>query len=513
MDLMSRVANASRNIMFGYLGSIVTLAASFISRSVFIYTLGVTYLGVNGLFTSVLSVLSLAELGIGTAMNFSLYKPVALGDIETIKALMKLYRRAYKAIALIIALLGLSAVPFLKFIIKEPGSITMNELTIYYLVFLFNTVSTYFVAYKYSLSNAEQKNYIQTNIHAVTRVVSLGVQIVVLLMFKSFLIYLLTGAAIELLQKIYVSLFFNRMYPYLLDNNVKELTKDQKKPIVTNIKALAIHKIGSISVHQTDNIIISSFINVATVGLLSNYNLIITGITGFINIIFNSVISGFGNLVATESKEKQYYLFKVYRFLGFWLYGFTSIAFLILITPFIQLWIGKEMILPNIVIYLIIANYYFMGHRIVINNFKTAAGIFDSDKYISLVQAAVNLVVSILLVQKIGLPGIFIGTVVQGLISTFTRPFIVFRQAFGRNGIEYYIDSLKYLFPIVIATVLLNFLKNTIWVQNSILEFIVLFVLVMIIPNALFLISFGRSSEFNYLKNIVLAKIRKGRKS
>jgi len=303
------------------------------------------------------------------------------------------------------------------------------------------------------------------------------------------------------------------MYPYLLDNNVKELTKDQKKPIITNIKALMIHKIGSISVHQTDNIIISSFINVATVGLLSNYNLIITGITGFINIIFNSVISGFGNLVATESKEKQYYLFKIYRFLGFWLYGFTSIAFLILITPFIQLWIGKEMILPNIVIFLIIANYYFMGHRIVINNFKTAAGIFDSDKYISLVQAAVNLVVSILLVQKIGLPGIFIGTVVQGLISTFTRPFIVFRQAFGRNGIEYYIDSLKYLFPIVIATVLLNFLKNTIWVQNSILEFIVLFVLVMIIPNALFLISFGRSSEFNYLKNIVLAKIRKGRKS
>ena len=510
---MSRIANASRNIFFGYLGSMVTLTASFVSRSVFIYTLGVTYLGVNGLFTSVLSVLSLAELGVGTAMNFSLYKPVAKGDIETVKALMKLYRRAYRAIALIVSLLGLSAVPFLRFIIKEPGSITMKELTIYYLVFLFNTVSTYFVAYKFSLSNAEQKNYIQTNIHAVTRLVSLGVQIIVLLLFKSFLIYLLTGAAIELLQKIYVSLFFDRMYPYLLDKSVKELTGDEKRPIIKNIKALVIHKIGSISVHQTDNIIISSFINVATVGLLSNYNLIITGITGFINIMFNSVISGFGNLVATENKDKQYFLFKVYRFLGFWLYGFMSIAFLILITPFIQLWLGREMILPSIVVFLIITNYYFLGHRIVINNFKTAAGIFDSDKYISLVQAIVNLVISIFLVQKIGLPGIFIGTVVQGLVSTFTRPFIVFRQAFNKSGIEYYVDSIKFLFPIAISIILLNLLKTIIWTNNSVSEFIILFALVMVIPNTLFLLVFRKSQEFNYLQRIILAKIRKEKKA
>lgn len=505
---MGRINNASKNIKYGYAGNLFSLLLKFISRTVFIYTIGVTFLGVNGLYLNILSVLSFAELGIGTAMNYSLYKPVAENDKEKIKALMYLYKHAYRWIAIIVTGIGLSLIPFLNFIIKDPGTISSNELVIYYLIFLFNTVSTYFVAYKYSLVNAEQKNYIQTNIQTITIVITTIVQITVLILMHSFLIYLISAALIELVQKIFANRYLNQRYPYLLDKNIRKLSKEEKEPIKKNIRALVYHKIGEISVHQTDNILISSFINITTVGLVSNYTLIISAVTSFINIIFNSLISGFGNLIATESIDKQFELFKVYRFVGFWCYGFASIAFIILINPFIELWIGSEMLVGGIVIYLIIIDYYLKGHRIVVNNFKVAAGIFDEDKYIGLIQAVVNLVVSIVMVRKMGLPGIFVGTVVQGLVSTMTRPFIVYNKVFKKSGMEYYKDSLVYLIVLIIPLLGLELIKNTILKNLTISNFIVMIVLVAIIPNLTFVLLLRKRKEFKYLLQLVKGKLK-----
>jgi len=469
---MSRINNATRNIKYGYIGLTVQLVLGFISRTVFIYTLGVTFLGVNSLYTNVLGVLSLAELGFGTAMNYSLYKPVAIRDYEKIKALMKLYKHAYRVIAIVISGMGLSLVPFLKYIIKDPGSISLEKLTIFYLIFLFNTVSTYFVAYKYSLLNAEQKNYIQTNIQAITTLITVSVQIIIMVVYKDFLIYLLIGAIIGLIQKIGVNMYLNRLYPYLIDKNVKNLTQEEKAPIKKNIIALIYSKIGEISVYQTDNIIISSFINITTVGLVSNYNLLITSVSGFVNIIFSSMVSGFGNLIATENKEKQYFLFKVYRFFAFWMYGFASIAFLNLLTPFIQLWIGNDMILDSTVIYLILINYYIVGHAIVVNHIKNAAGIFVATKYIAIIMAIVNLVVSIVMVKIIGLPGVFIGTICATLVSTFTVPGIVYRSVFNKSPLEYYKDSIFYLLAMAAAITSIEVIKHIIFFDNKIISFI-----------------------------------------
>lgn len=505
---MSRVTNASKNIKYGYLGNLLSLLLKFISRTVFIYTIGTTYLGVNGLYINILSVLSFAELGIGTAMNYSLYKPVAENDKEKIKALMDLYKYSYRWIALIVAMIGLALIPFLDLIVKEPGIISSNELIIYYLIFLFNTVSTYFVVYKYSLVNAEQKNYIQTNIKTMTIALTTVFQIIILIFMRSFLFYLLTAAIIELIQKIFANRYLNQRYPYLLDKNIRKLSKEEKEPIKKNIKALVTHKIGDISVHQTDNILISSFINITTVGLVSNYTLIISSVTSFINIIFNSLISGFGNLIATESIDKQFELFKVYRFVGFWCYGYASIAFIILINPFIELWIGSEMLVASIVIYLIIIDYYLKGHRIVVNNFKVAAGIFDEDKYIGLIQAVVNLVVSIVMVRRIGLPGIFVGTVVQGLVSTLTKPFIVYNKVFKKSGMEYYKDSLIYLIVLMIPLLGLELIKNYILQNLTILNFIVMTALVAIIPNLIFILFLRKRKEFKYLLQLTKGKLK-----
>ncbi|MDU6264268.1 MAG: glycoside hydrolase family 88 protein [Anaerocolumna aminovalerica] len=500
---MGRIENAERNIFFGIIGNIVSFILGFISRTVFIHNLSVTYLGVNGLYTNILSVLSLAELGIGTAMNYSLYKPVAENNYETIKTLMQLYKKIYRIIAIIITVAGLILLPFLKFIIKDPGNISQNELFLYYLIFLFNTVSTYFVSYKYSLVNAEQKNYIQSNIQVITSVAVLISQIIILKIFKSFMLYLIAGAVIGVVQKVFVHLYLNKQYPYLLEKDYIPLSKEEMKPIKKNITALMYHKFGDVMIHQTDNIILSSFINVTFVGLLSNYNLIILSVISFINTIFNSLISGLGNLIALDSKEKQYKLFKVYRFSAFWIYGMVLIVLYFMLTPFITLWIGEDLVISNTAILLIMMDYYFKAHRIAVNNYKTAAGIFDADKYIALIQGVVNLIISILLVKLIGINGVFIGTIVSGLISNFTRPFIIYKIIFNKKVHEYYKDSFLYLITISVVFFICQLIMKSFCNNITPVSLFVLFILVITIPNLSFFILFRKREEFVYMQEIL----------
>lgn len=503
---MSRLYKAQNNIKFGYLNTFISLILKFSLRTAFIYSIGVTYLGVNGLFTNVLSVLSLADLGISTALNYSLYKPVAENDIDTIKALMNVFKKAYIGIACVITLMGIMLLPFLHIIIKDPVGISYTELQIYYSIFLFNTVSTYFIAYKYSLVNADQKNYIQTNFHTATIIVTSIFQVIVLLIYKSFLLYLLSATLVELFQKFLVNAYINKKYPYLTSSSGRKLSKEELAPIKINIKALIYHKIGTVAVHQTDNILISSFINVTTVGIVSNYTLVITSITSFINIIFNSIISSLGNLIATENTDKQYEIFKVYRFVGFWLYGMFTISFALLLGPFITLWIGPEMLISSSVVYIILIDYYLKGHRIVVNNFKIAAGVFDQDKYIALTQAVVNLVLSIILVRYIGLIGIFIGTVVQGLVATLSRPFILYRDVFKKPGILYYKDSLLYLIVLALPYIVLAFIQNALFKDISIINFILFGMIDVIVINTFFILLLRKRDEFIYLKKIIKMK-------
>lgn len=496
---MGRVKYATKNITFGWIGNIVTLLLGAILRQIFIERLGDTLLGVNDYYTTILTVLSLAELGIGTAFNYSLYGPVARNDIEKVKSYMLLYKKAYMTIACVITVLGIALAPFLKYLIKDPGSNSWRDLTIYYFIFLFNTVSTYFVAYKYSLVNAQQKNYIQTNIMTATKTVTVLLQITGLYIFSNFYLYLLTSAAIELIQKIFVSFYLNRLYPYLKEREVEKLSKEEVEGIGKQTKALIFHKVGDMARLQTDSAIIAAFIDVTTVGFVGTYNYVISSVSNFVNIIFNSVLSGFGNLIATESKEKQYLMFRVYRFLACWVYGFSAIGFYLLLTPLITLWVGAERILPDMVIGCIMIDYYFKGERIVLSNYKTAAGVFEQDKYLALIQGAVNLVISIVLVQRIGLTGIYIGTIISGLIANITKPFIIYKVCFSKNAAVYFWDSAKYVGVNVIALFTAMLIKRAVMATISIPLFALMVILITLTFNGLFLLAFCRCEEFKYI--------------
>lgn len=480
-----------------------TSVLNFVLRTVFILKLDETLLGVNGLYTGVLAMLALAELGIGTALNYSLYGPVARGEREKIKSYMLYYKRAYRLIALAVAVIGIILIPFLKYLIKAPGEYGMEELTVYYLIFLFNTVSTYFVAYKYSLVNAEQKNYIQTNALTLTKLVTIISQIVVLLLTANFLLYLLTAAAIELIQKIYVNHYLNRLYPYLRDKNIQPLLAQEKGDIISKTKALIYHKVGDVARLQTDSIIISSFIQVALVGVVDNYHMFINSISSFVNIILNSAISGFGNLIATEDKEKQHDIFRVYRFVANWIYGLSAVGFYVLLTPLIYLCWGEEWMLSNLVIGLILIDYYFKGDRIVLFNFKTAAGVFEQDKYLTLIQGVVNLIISIGLVHSMGLVGIYIGTIISGLIANIAKPFIIYDVCFNKKATDYFVDSAKYLAVIGVILAIVLPLSGIVLKEITIGSCLVMGLAIVIIYNGLFLIAFGRTKEVKYLVDVV----------
>ncbi len=531
MSANGRIEKMKKNIAWGTFSRIVVMIYSFVSRTYFIKYLGVSNQGINGLFSNILTVLSFAELGIGTAMNYSLYKLVADENIPKIKAYMGFYRKAYRVIAAVVAGVGLAIMPFIPMMMKEEDIANAGgNIFIIYGLYLFNTVCSYFVSYKYSLSNAEQKGYIFTNINLVFNLICQTGQLVILFLTKNFIAYCCVGAVVQLFQNLMTNWYMNRLYPYLKDKNVDKLEPAELQEIVKNVKALVISRIGSILVNSTDNIIISAVINVASVGVIDNYNTLLKNVNGFMLIIMNSQTASFGNLIASEGKEKQYKLFCNFRFLTFWIFGFASIALFTLMSPFVAIWLGlsDNFFVADFTIFLILFNYYLSGHRSCVYNVKVAGGIFDQDKYLAFATAGVNLVASIGFAKLIGMPGIYLGTVLQGLIETGVRPYFIYRDIFEKPVKSYFIKGLQYLVLVLVAGAMCYGMRLLILPTSVLrmatgetilarvgqigLRFVILTVCATIIPNVIFWLCYHKEPEYQYIKNIfskMLAKFQK----
>lgn len=505
----SRKLMVVKNIIWGYGNTIFTTILKFVSRWAFIHTIGVTYLGINGLYMNILSVLSLTELGISSAMNYSLYKPVSENDTEKIKSIMKVYKKAYRVIAFVVSIIGVMLLPFLQYLIKDAKGLSNNELVFYYLLFLFNTVSSYFVSYKYSLNNAEQKGYITNNINTVTTIITTILQIIALFVFESFTVYLVVQILVQLIGKIFASLYINKLYPYLKDKNVKKLDKETKKSLFVNTKSLMMHKLGQVAVDQTDNIIISSFISVKTVGLISNYTLVTGTVDTFLSIVFNNIVGSLGNLCATTDKEYQYRIYKIYDFVDFWMYGFCAIAYVSLIQPFSALMWGNEYVVDFEVVVLIILNTYIVGQRIPLNNMKTAAGVFKQDQYLPIIQAVLNLGISILLAKKVGLIGVYIGTIVSGIIPTFIRPLLVYKPLFDKNSGEFYLIFFKHLFVVATIGAINYYITSLVMSKLNWITFMFSVIITAILPNIFIILLYFKTDEFKYVKNMIIKVFNK----
>lgn len=508
---MSRIENTSKNFAFSLIATIVTAITSFISRTVFIKIIGVSYLGANSLFANILSMLSLTELGLSSAIAFSLYAPLAKKDTDTIKSLMSFYKKAYRVIALVILVLGLTLIPFLDYLIKDPGDI--EHIPFIYLVFLYNTVVSYLFTYKTTLIVADQRSYMLTNMTTIINVVSVAIQVCALLLFKNYFVYLILGAVINTVQWYWINKRIFKTYPYLKEKDVKPLIQSEKKTIATNVKAMVFHKFGELCINQTDNIIISSFINIAAVGIYNNYYMIISIINKFAQSVFGAATASFGNLIATESKEKRYEVFKRYNFLGFWVFGWTGICLYELLTPFVRLWLGNDFIIDGFTLGLVMLNYYLVGMRVTVGNVKMASGLYAQDQWVPVVQAVINLAVSIVAALRMGLAGVFLGTVVSGLaIPCWYRPIIVYKHTFERSAKEYFITYLKYFAVVILGLTIVKFTDIVLvdsLILNKYLAFLAKMFVCAIIPNAVICLIFRRSEEFKYFFSLTKTFIKR----
>ena len=498
---MSRTKNAIQNTKYGLLSKMLTLVLSFASRTVFIYVLGDVYLGVNGLYTEVLTALSFAELGFGSALTYSMYAPVANGDNEKTLRLLDFYRTVYRIIACVVLVLGLALTPFLQYIVKGADALTLHDLRLYFLIFLLNTVASYFVTYKFSYVNALQKNYQITKIELVVNSAIIAVQILVILLFRSFTAYLLTHTALLLLSRFFIAAYLDRLYPVLKERPKQPLSPEEKRPIYREVRGLLVHQFSSVAVHQTDNIIISSLteLGVVAVGFVSNYNLLMKAVLNFVTQIFGSVTSGFGNLAAASTKENFRKVFFTANFINFWIYGFCSIAFFVLIPPFITLWIGSGKLIDTPSFLLIIINCYLQGQCTIFNNARIAVGDFNRDKWWSLLQALVNLVVSIWGARHFGLVGVYIGTVVSRLVFVIFRPYSTYSLMFGVSCREYYVCLVKYFCTVLLAGLLCVLATARLLAAVTVWRFLLAAFVVLVLPNAVFLLLYHRTDEFGDL--------------
>lgn len=451
----SRLKNSIRNSAFGLFAEVTTLILGFLVRSVFVKTLAEDYLGVNGLFTNILQVLSFAELGIGNAIVFSLYKPIRDKDHDKIKQYVYFYKSAYRIIGVVVLALGLLLVPFLNVIIVDKPNIPDN-LTIIYLLYLANTVLSYFMVWKRTFMTANQERYIGTVVEQIFTIIQVIVQIVILYTTHNFILYLATMIVSNQVRNVIIAKICSKRYPVVNEKPSIQLTKTEQKSIFENVKALFVYKLSGVVLGSTDNILIQAIINFRSVSLYSNYSMIITNFRLLANQLLNGITASVGDLNASEdNKAKEDVFFKL-LFVSFWLYSFLCVGFVCTVEYLISAWLGYHFTLQAEVVMAIAFSFYVEGMQFAGFTYRTTMGLFRESVVAPVVSAIINIVLSIVLGYSMGMSGVFIATGISRLVTTtWVDGYLVFRKRLNKSPIKFFVTYVMYfLFAAVMAIVL-----------------------------------------------------------
>lgn len=464
-----RSKNSIKNIISSFASNILVNILKFVCRIIFVRVISEVYLGVNGLLSNVLGLLALAELGIGTAINYSLYKPIAENDNKKIKSLMKFYKKAYTIIAIVVFALGLVLLPGIPYLIKD--NIGIEHLEIIYIIFVINQVIGYLFGYKRTIVVADQKSYKLVPFTMIFNILTSIFQIVMLLIFKNFIAYLLVQTIFIIIENMVINRYINKEYEVINDiKNAEKLDEKELKSIKKNIKALMYHKIGGYAVNSTDNIIISKFIGIVECGYYSNYYALITIVSSIIYTFISNITASFGNLIVKEKKEKRLNVFNEINFIYYIMYGISTTCFITLFNPFVSYAYGEQFVLSTACVYLITINFYLLGMTNITEIVKSAAGLYDNDKLVPLFQAILNIVISIILGIKIGLEGVLIGTVISTFLPLIAKPIIIYKHIFETKPIVYFLEQLKQIGVLIISIVIVTIITNKISFTNAIIN-------------------------------------------
>lgn len=502
----SRTKNSIRNSSYSIITQALTVIMDFIVKTIFIAVLGSEYLGINGLFSNIITLLSLADLGIGVAIPYSLYKPLANNNTKKIQGLMNYYKKIYNIIGCIVIVIGLSLIPFLPHIIKDMPDI--NGIYLIYAMFVIHSALSYFFVYKKFLIESDQKGYIVSRITFICSFLLNIVRVIILLITKNFILYLFCSIIFIIIQNIWYSYKANKLYPYIKEKNNESISKKDKQEISTNVKALLIYKVGSVVTNGTDNIVISKFIGLVAVGIYSNYILIVNSLNNVLLQIFNAITASVGNLVATNN-ERSKAIYEKLNFFDFYIYSLCGICLFILINPFINIWLGNDYVLSLAVSFLLSLNFYITGMQSVTNSFRSAYGLFYKARFRPIAMIIINIIVSVLLVNKLGISGVLIGTIVSRLVTVaWLDPYVVYKYGFKDNVASYYKTYIYYFVIFIISAVGLYYLSSFILI-NNIFGWVLKAVFVFVLYNIIIYILFHKTEEFNYFYEKIISMINK----
>ncbi len=508
MMVTSRTENAKRNLLGGFVQKIVGLFFPFIIRTLMIYYLGSLYLGLNGLFTSILQVLSLAELGFGEAMVFSMYKPIVEEKVDEIRALLSLYKKIYTMIGFVVLAVGLIFLPFLPLLISGE---TPSDLNIYilYLVYLANTSISYFMfSYKNSLLVAHQRSDVRANLETISSLFMYIVQIIALISTRNYYIYCIAIPLSTILNNIFVELYTRKKYPqYYCDGTI---SKEQQADIKERVLGIFIYKVSGVFRNSFDSIIISAFLGLTVLAQYQNYYFIMNSIIGFMIIITTSITAGVGNSIVSESVEKNHKDFMKFQLLFMWITSFCTVSLYILYQPFMELWVGKGLTYSDTIM-TVFCIYFFtsqMGNICYV--YRQAAGLWSQDKLRPIVEAIVNLILNIILVQFIGTTGVLLSTIFCLIfINCIWGAHTLFKHYFLSVGEGRYLVRLL-LFAVItaVACVVTEFVCGF-FNQSGITAILIKGIICLIVPNIVIFGGLFKFPEFSGALILVKNKILK----
>lgn len=480
----------------------------FVVRIVVVKMLGQTYLGIDSLFTNVLLVLSIADSGISTAINFSLYKPLSDKDYKKVSLLMSYYKKMYRLLGFIVLGIGILFIPALPIVIKE----SVDNIYIYYIIYLLTTVIPYFLSYKEALLTADQNMYKSSIIMGLTYISLYVLRIVFLLIRPSFFIYSIILLIITLIQRYLVNRYITKKYPYISFNEKENISQKEQKSIFVSAKSMFLNKLGYYLVAGSDNIIISSIptLGLSAVAIYTNYYSIVGTIDNIITRGLSGVTASFGDLAVNESKKTQENVFNIISFVAFLVYGLFTIGFAFLLTPLIKICFGSGFNISNEVLLIVCINFYLVGMAKPLDVIKEATGNYYQDRYVNLLQAFINIVLSIILGKLYGLLGIVLATLISFIVlPMWNRPYIAYKYIFGKSPKSFIKVQIKYVISLLLVYAVCWPIVSNLIISNKIVEFLIKVIIVTIIYIILIMVIYHKSEEEKYLIKLVKDKVVK----
>lgn len=501
-----RTKNAARNIVFGTLYRIVATFCPFLMRTILLYRLGVDYLGLNNLFTSLLSFLSLAELGVGNAMVYAMYKPIAEEDNDAVCALLNLYKQLYRIIGTVILVIGSALLPFINHLVKGEHPADIN-LHILYIIFLLNTVVSYYLfGYKQSILIAHQRNDIISKTSLIVQMLMYICQAVLLIFFANYYYYIVMLPIFTIVTNFVNSHLVDKYYPQFVCKGMVD--KETSKRIRKNVMALIGGKVSNTVLHSSDNLVLSAFLGLSAVAIYGNYYYILNSIVGFTEVIYSSLTAGIGNSIVTEKVEKNHRDFQVLTFMNSWLVTWCTVSYLCLVQPFMKIWTGEALMFPFGMVILFAVYFYMYQINKIVLAYKDAAGLWWQDRFRPYVVMGTNLVSNIILVQIIGYYGVILSTIISLIISVPWATYTVYKNLF-KNGLMKY--AIRFLVNILIA-VIAGFSTYMIcsWIGiNKYADFFVRGIICCIVPNVIILICNIKNPDLIRSKDKVMSIVNR----